>query len=515
MTANKRIAINVVATYLRSIYSVILGLFTARWALAALGEVDYGLWGLIGGLVGFISFLNSLLGVSTSRFFAYSVGQRHGVDGESGLFECRAWFSAAFAFHLVLGIVLVSIGYPVGVWAVRAYLAIPPDRIEACVWVWRIVCLNCFFGMINVPFYAMYNARQEIAEMTLYGVATATANAIFLYYIVTHPGVWLVKYALWNTVFIIVPMILMCIRAFCLFDECRFVVKELRNVGRMLRMVSYSTAQFFADFAALVSTQGVSVVVNRMLGPVYNASMGIANRVSEQTLTLGSAMIGALSPAITNAAGAGQFERMRILSYQSCKLSVLFVSIFAIPVALEADEIMVLWLGRPPADVGVLCSLLLLSFMVNRLTTGLSSSIEALGKIAAFKFAMGLAGFCPLILSWLFLRWGWGMRGVGLAILLTNIPFTIIRLYYSKKLAGIHVVYWFKTIFVPVTVVVAMGFAAGFLPVLCLPQSFVRVVVTTGVVCCVVVPAAWFLALTGEERSYVSARVHKILGRGA
>lgn len=35
MTANKRIALNVVATYGRSLYALVLGLFTARWALAA------------------------------------------------------------------------------------------------------------------------------------------------------------------------------------------------------------------------------------------------------------------------------------------------------------------------------------------------------------------------------------------------------------------------------------------------------------------------------------------------
>ena len=50
MTANRRIALNVVATYGRSLYAMVLGLFTARWALQALGQVDYGLYGVVGGL---------------------------------------------------------------------------------------------------------------------------------------------------------------------------------------------------------------------------------------------------------------------------------------------------------------------------------------------------------------------------------------------------------------------------------------------------------------------------------
>ena len=181
MTENKRIILNVIVTYGRSVYGIVLGLFTARWILAALGTVDFGLYGLIGGLVVFIAFLNTLLSVATARFFAYSVG-RCQVRSEDGLKDCRDLFSAACAIHFTMAVVLTCIGYPLGTWAVQHYLRIPPDRVCACLWVWRMVCLNCFFSMVNVPFAAMYKAKQEIAEMTLYSFFTVTANAIFLYY---------------------------------------------------------------------------------------------------------------------------------------------------------------------------------------------------------------------------------------------------------------------------------------------------------------------------------------------
>ena len=56
MTENRRIFLNVIATYGRSIYGLILGLLCGRWALMALGEIDYGLYGLVGGLTVFIAF---------------------------------------------------------------------------------------------------------------------------------------------------------------------------------------------------------------------------------------------------------------------------------------------------------------------------------------------------------------------------------------------------------------------------------------------------------------------------
>ena len=55
MTQNRRIALNVAATYGRSLFSLVCGLFTARWVLWFLGDVDYGLYGVVGGLAAFVT----------------------------------------------------------------------------------------------------------------------------------------------------------------------------------------------------------------------------------------------------------------------------------------------------------------------------------------------------------------------------------------------------------------------------------------------------------------------------
>lgn len=52
MTQNRRIVLNIVATYGRSLYTLVLGLFSSRWAVMALGDVDFGLFGVVGGLTG-------------------------------------------------------------------------------------------------------------------------------------------------------------------------------------------------------------------------------------------------------------------------------------------------------------------------------------------------------------------------------------------------------------------------------------------------------------------------------
>ena len=57
MTQKTRIVLNTIASYGRSMFSAVCGIFSARWVLMALGKEDYGLFGLVGSLVIFITFL--------------------------------------------------------------------------------------------------------------------------------------------------------------------------------------------------------------------------------------------------------------------------------------------------------------------------------------------------------------------------------------------------------------------------------------------------------------------------
>ena len=165
---------NIIATYGRSLYALVCGLFISRWVLAALGKTDFGLYGVVGGMAIFISFINILLSLATGRFYAFAEGKAQKAisdgNGDAGLEECRQWFSSAIVLHTIVPFILVFIGYPIGMYAVGHWLTIPHDRLDACRWVFRFVCIACFVGMVNVPFQAMYTAKQYIAEFYLWRV---------------------------------------------------------------------------------------------------------------------------------------------------------------------------------------------------------------------------------------------------------------------------------------------------------------------------------------------------------
>ena len=70
LSPNKRIALNIIVTYGRSLFALVCGLLVGRWSLLALGETDYGLSAVVGGLAVFISFINSLMAGAVGRFYA-------------------------------------------------------------------------------------------------------------------------------------------------------------------------------------------------------------------------------------------------------------------------------------------------------------------------------------------------------------------------------------------------------------------------------------------------------------
>ena len=514
MTPNRRIFWNIVATYGRSLYALVIGLFCGRWALMALGEVDYGLVGLIGGLTGFVAFVNGLLSMSVMRFYAVAVGAAHKVGNEvDGLEDCRRWFNTALLIHTVIPVMLIIIGYPVGVWAVRNFLTIPPDRIDLCVWVWRFTCLACFVGMVNVPFVAMYQAKQEIAELTIYSFATTTLNAIVLYYMITHPNVWIVKYAFWQCMFAVGPALIILVRAIFKYPECRFRAHYLWNVERMKQIALFAGARFWGAATGLIGVQGRAILVNKYLGPAYNASISVGSAIASHASTLSSSISGAFWPAIANKAGEGDIEGVKTFMFRTCRLSTFMILIFVVPLLLEAHEVMRLWLQEPPFWAAEICMAILVGMTFSRMSEGYWMAIMGIGhRIAYYSFVVGWAEVIGLATCWGMFMFGFGMLSIIVGIIVSNVFIAFFRAFLGWQIDGISIRHWIMRVILPIGALTFFGLAAGSLARLTLPASLLRVCLTT--LCCelALMPSAWFILFDAGEKSYVVDKIRKLRG---
>lgn len=496
MTAGKRIALNVAATYGRSLVALVCGLLSGRWMLLSLGVTDYGILGLVGGLVAFVTFFNGVLSGAVARFYALATG---GDD----LAACRRWFTAAVSVHSVLPVVLVAVGYPLGVWAIREALTIPAERLADAVWVWRFTCLGAFVTMVAVPFNAMFVARQRFGEISVYGVVASLANVGVLAYVVSHPGAWLVRMAAWICLVTVAPALVIMVRACFRFEACRIVRRHLWNWRDVVEFVRVAGWMSVGSAGYLLRSSGMIVLVNKMFGPAKNATLSVANTVTDQSTTLWGAIMTAFQPAITAAYGAGDLRRMETLSNAACKFGTLALLPFVIPLALEIDAVLKLWLKTPPDGAGGLCIWVMAAAALDRTATGLWSALDARGRFSVSKPLAGLAMVSALVFAWVFVRRGLGLDGVGVGLCLAAALCAVTDAALAQGLLGFSVWRWIRAIVLPLAVAAGGAVAAGLAVRSCVSPSFARLLLTTAVANMVLLPLAWGLAFSADDRTRV------------
>ena len=507
MRRQHRLLLNIAATYGRTVFSFLCGLFTARWALQALGEVDYGLYGVVGGLVFFINFFNAALSGSMSRFYAVAIG-------ESGVEECRKWFTAALVIYTVLPLIMALVCVPAGVWAVAHWLDIPEGRFAACRAVLFCTAFSAVVAMACTPFYALYIAKQRIAELTLYSFAQTVLNVIVVYYMATHPGDWLSHYAIYRCLLFVVPLAIIVWRATCIFPECRIVRRNVDMGKRIKRLFSYAGWQLFGAGGMLCRNQLMQVLVNKFFGPSANAAQTVSNTVGGYAGTFAAELAGAYAPAVCTAYGEGDLSGMHEMGCRVSKFAILVSLILMLPLALELPEILRLWLGNPPAHASELVFFALAAILVGQSVSGQDVVSNATGRVAVYQAASGCLLMTALPMALCFAFAGADLpKVVGGALLASSMASAVARLVLARRMFGMGLRRWLFACLMPVVMVAAVSAAAGCVPRLLMTASPLRVCATVLMSELVFLPMAWRMVLDGGERRVVMEWASRCLGR--
>lgn len=219
-------------------------------------------------------------------------------------------------------------------------------------------------------------------------------------------------------------------------------------------------------------------------------------------------MLGAFSPAIYNAWGAKDYDKARNMAYQTCKIGTLLILVFSLPLSLEVDEVLRLWLKNPPQYAAGICLFVMAMTVIDKMAVGHMICVNANGVVAAYQAFLGTTLVFTLPLAWLLVKMGIGVYSVGWAMVATMTICASGRVWFARHLVGMSARYWLRKVFVPLVIVIALSLAVGMLPKLFLPASFLRVCFTTGIVEILLIPFAWFLILDDTERSFVVSKVN-------
>jgi O-antigen/teichoic acid export membrane protein len=452
------IAFNTIVSYGQSLVGLVVGLFSARWVLEALGAVDFGLFGVVGSIIMLIAFLNGGLSVGVGRFYAYSIGRGNNLSQHESHKDLFRWFNTALSAHVALGLLILAFGWPAGEYAIRHWLNIPPDRLEACVLVFRFSMGAAFFSVVAVPFTAMYAAHQALAELALFGVLHSLlilGLSWILLSIKTDP---LVFYGIGMAFLSIGIGALQIIRATTKFKACRPKPHYFVNREYFRQLFSYVGWKMFGISCVVLRSQGIPLLTNLFFGPVMNAAYSIANRVSSQATNLSSSLLNAFQPAVVAAEASGNREQMIMMSLRVCRFGTLLVLLFSVPLIAEMDTVLAIWLKQPPPYAAGLCQWMLGLLVIDKMTAGAMLAVNAYGKIALYEIIQGSAFLLALPIMWLLHTNGMGANSIGIALFASTAIYCAGRLAFAKTLVSFPVWIWMKTVGIPVGFILAVVF---------------------------------------------------------
>ena len=164
-TAHKTrlIARNTLMLYVRMLFMMFMGLYTSRIVLQALGENDYGVYNVIGGVVAMFSIISGALNSAVSRFITFEMGKGEGA-------RLNAVYSTAVTIQMILAAVVVLVAEPVGLWFIENEMTIDPSRIPAAKWVLHFSLLAFVINLMSVPQMASITAHEKMSAYAVIGI---------------------------------------------------------------------------------------------------------------------------------------------------------------------------------------------------------------------------------------------------------------------------------------------------------------------------------------------------------
>ena len=420
---NKRIAKNAITLTLRSILVAIVGLYTSRVVLESLGVEDYGIYGVIGGIIGMASFLNTSMAGATSRFITFEMGRVKGTD-------LSQIFSTAFRIHLIIAFLVMFFGETVGLWFLNHKMNIPEGKIFDANFLYQLTVFSVLIGFTQVPYNAAIIAHEKMNIYAYYEIIFIVLKLLIVYILFLTPKNRLIIYSI--LLFAVSILNAAFYRGYCIrhFQE----TQNLRSFdkGYARKMLSFSGFDLYGNMCVVAQRQGQPIILNFFFGVIANAGASIASTVISTLTNFIITIVQAFKPQIIKNYASEQISQMSLLMMRCLSFTLLTYGILAIPFFIVCPHIIYLWLGQIPPYCVIFIRLILIVQMLDIVVTVNNISIHATGNIKRLSFINGSFYLLSPILSYIWLKLG----GAAQSIYVVNIILSVCIVSYGLYLVG-------------------------------------------------------------------------------
>lgn len=394
---SKRIAKNTMMLYIRMLLLMAVTLYTSRVVLKALGVNDFGIYNVVGGVVTMFSILSNSLSSAISRFITYELGKENFT-------KLKNIFSTAVTIQITLAVAITLIAEIVGLWFLNTKMNIPTERMEAANWTFQFSVITFVINLISVPYNAAIIAHEKMSAFAYISILEALLKLSIAFLIIISPIDKLIFYA---CLICIISLIIRLIYGhYCKshFKECTYSFYWDKDL--LKQMFGFAGWNFIGSSSALLRDQGGNILINLFFGPAVNAARGIAFQVNTATQNFIASFTMALNPQITKSYASNNYDYMMKLVFKGARFSFYLLLILTLPIFLNTNYILKLWLGIVPEHTIQFIRLILVFTLSESISQPLITAQHATGKIKNYQIIVGGLQMLNLPIAYLALKNG-------------------------------------------------------------------------------------------------------------
>lgn len=495
MSDNKRIAKNTLFLYFRMLLIMGVSLYMSRIVLRVLGVEDFGIYNAVGGIVTMFSFLNGSLGAATSRYITFELGRKNYV-------RLNAIFNVALLTHVFIGLIIVGLAETLGLWFFYEKMIIPEDRINIAFWVYQISILSTFVSLTQVPYQATLIAHENMKVYAYVGLVEALAKLGVVYCLLSISSDKLISYAI--LLFFVNVCVIMFYRIYCIRRYSESHIRFCREKKLYKDMFKYAGSDLIGNISILAQGQGLNLLLNVFFGPVVNAARAIAYQVQGAITQFGNNFITAIRPQIIKLYAVGKVEEMFKLVYLGSNFSFYLLWMFILPLSLEADYVLSLWLGDYPNHSVSFLVLVFVLCLIQALKTPRTIVLHATGKLFLANVVVGSILCFAFPLAYVLLKYGGEPESVFWAANITMFFSEFISVFIVRKYVKYSIGHYLINVHLRCAIVAAVSFVAPYCLFDCfMDSSFLRLLITICMTSISIAVSVWILGMNPEMRSKV------------
>ncbi len=499
---SKSLAKNTLFLYIRMMLTMLVTLYTSRLILQYLGVEDYGIYNVVGGVVGMFGIISSSLSTSISRTLTFELGS-------GNIEKLKKVFSMSMNIQLFIIFIVFLLGETVAVWFLNYKMVIPENRIIAANWILQFSLITFLVNLISVPYNASLIAHEQMGVFAYIGILEVLCKLLIVFFLSISP---IDKLIFYGALLLVVACFIQLIYFFYCkrhFIECTYHYTKDRDVYKEL--YDFATWNFIGSTSSILRSQGVNVILNLFFGPLVNAARAISMQVNNAINSFVSNFMVALTPQITKSYAQGNFDYLLQCIYKGSKFSFFLLYFFSLPVLVETNYILKLWLVNVPDTTVWFVRYILLFSLADTYSRALINANNATGDIKAYQMVIGGLNLTVLPIVYIVLKLGAPAESTVLVSVIVSLVGLFPRIYFNKKHFPITYSDFIVNVILPTVIVGLAGFIAPYLALCILPDTFSSFVIVTLICILSATVSIALLGCTSEERNYAISFIRRKL----